>query len=106
MNLFFNFLLIKPLGLQGVAIGTCLGYLVVCLVRANDTKKEVHMDFDITRTILAVLVVLIQCTVTIVGGNVAIAVAGVAAVAAVIVLYRSEIFEICNKAVSMIRRKE
>ena len=49
---------------------------------------------------------LIQCTVTIVGGNVAIAVAGFAAVAAVIVLYRSEIFEICNKAVSMIRRKE
>ena len=105
MNLFFNFLLIKPLGLQGVAIGTCLGYMVVCFVRANDTKKEIHMDFDITRTILAVLVVLIQCTVTIVGGNVAIAVAGGAAIIAVVILYRNEILEIFNKAVSMIRRK-
>lgn len=105
MNLLFNFLLIKPLGLQGVAIGTCLGYVMVCLIRANDTKKEIHMDFDIIRTILAIIVVLVQCVVTITGGNIAIAVAGVAAVVAVIILYRSEIFEICNKTVGMIRRK-
>ena len=105
MNLFFNFLLIRPLGLQGVAIGTCLGYMVVCLIRARDTKKEIHMEFDITRTILAIMIVLVQCIVTIVGGNIVIAVVGFAAVTAVVILYRSEVFEICNKAVGMIRRK-
>lgn len=105
MNLLFNFLLIKPLGLQGVAIGTCLGHMMVCLIRANDTKKEIHMDFDIKRTVFSIIVVLIQCVVTIVGGNIEIAVAGVAAIIAVVILYRTEIFEIFNKAVGMVRRK-
>lgn len=105
MNLFFNFLLIRPLGLQGVAIGTCLGYMVMCFVRASDTKKEIHMDFDIKRTIMVIIVVGVQCTVTIVGGNIAIAIAGVAAVVAVVILYRDEICEICSKAIGMIQRK-
>ena len=25
-NLLFNFILVRPLGMQGIAIGTCLGY--------------------------------------------------------------------------------
>ncbi len=105
MNLIFNFLLIKPLGLQGVAIGTCLGYMVVCLIRANDTKKEIHMNFDIRRTVLTILVVVAQCLITIVGGNCAIGISGGAAIAGIVMLYRVEIFEICNKAVGVVRRK-
>lgn len=102
MNLCFNFLLIRPLGLQGVAIGTCLGYVVVCLIRANDTKKEIHMDFDLVRTVLMILVMIMQCVVTIIGGNVAIAIAGGVASIAIILLYRKEIIEIYNKIVELI----
>lgn len=105
MNLCFNFLLIRPLGLQGVAIGTCLGYVVVCLIRANDTKKEIHMEFDLVRTVLTILVIIIQCAVTIIGGNVAIAIAGGSAAIAIILLYRNEVIEIYNKIVGLIRQK-
>ena len=105
INLCFNFLLIRPLGLQGVAIGTCLGYVVVCLIRANDTKKEIYMDFDLVRTVLTILVMIMQCVVTIIGGNVAIAIAGGAAAIAIILLYRKEIIEIYNKIVELIRQK-
>lgn len=104
MNLFFNFLLIKPLGLQGVAIGTCLGYVMVCLIRANDTKKEIHMDFDIKRTVMAIIVVLVQCVVTIVGGNIELVIAGGAAMVTVFILYRVEVLEIFNKAIGMFWR--
>lgn len=105
MNLFWNFFLVKPLGLQGVAIGTCLGYIVVCLIRANDTRKEIHMEFDITRTILAILVVLVQCIITIVCGNIASIFSGVFSIVMIIMLYHREMIELMDKAINIIRMR-
>ena len=104
MNVFFNFLLIKPLGLQGVAIGTCLGYVVVCLIRARDCQKEIHMSFDFVRTLLAIIIVTIQSIITVTRGNIEIGVAGVISIGAIIILYRTEVKEILSKALKMIKR--
>ena len=104
MKVFFNFLLIKPLGLQGVAIGTCLGYVVVCLIRARDCQKEIHMSFDFVRTLLAIIIVTIQSIITVTRGNIEIGVAGVISIGAIIILYRTEVKEILSKALKMIKR--
>lgn len=103
MNVFFNFLFIRPLGLQGVAIGTCLGYVVVSLIRARDCQKEIHMSFDIARTAVAIVLLTVQSVVTILFGNVEIAIAGVVSICAIIVLYRTEVEEIVSKAVAMVK---
>lgn len=104
MNVFFNFLFIRPLGLQGVAIGTCLGYVVVSLIRARDCQKEIHMSFDISRTAIAIVILTIQSVVTISLGNIEIAVAGVISIGAIILLYRVEVREILSKALAMVKR--
>ena len=63
------------------------------------------MDFDLVRTVLTILVMIIQCVVTIIGGNVAIAIAGGSADIAIILLYRNEVIEIYNKIVGLIRQE-
>lgn len=63
-NLLVNLLLVKPLGLQGVAIGTCLGYVTVTLIRACDTRKEIKLDFDLKRLGLSLAVIALQIMVT------------------------------------------
>lgn len=105
MNLIFNFALIKPLGLQGVAVGTCMGYIVVALVRARDAKKEINMDFDIKRTFLAVAIVFIQSIITIYIGNIGIIVVGIISISLLVKIYYYEICEIVNKCRILFRRK-
>lgn len=105
MNVFFNFLFIRPLGLQGVAIGTCLGYVVISLIRARDCQKEIHMSFDLARTVIAIVILTIQSVVTISLGNIEIAIAGTISILAIILLYRLEVMEILSKAFAMVKRK-
>ena len=104
-NVAFNFILIKPLGLHGVALGTCLGYIVVALVRARDVKKEINMDFDTIRTVTVIIIMTIQSLVTISAGNIGIALAGGISIFAVLILYRKEVLEILNIGLSLIRKK-
>lgn len=104
-NLAFNIMLIKPLGLQGVAVGTCMGYIVVALVRARDAKKEINMDFDIIRTIFAIIIISAQSLATISFGNIGIGIVGGISIILVILLYRTEAIEIINKVLGLIRKK-
>lgn len=104
-NLAFNIMLIKPLGLQGVAVGTCMGYIVVALVRARDAKKEINMDFDIIRTIFAIIIISAQSLATISFGNIGIGIVGGISMILVILLYRTEAIEIINKGLGLIRKK-
>lgn len=94
INLIFNFILIKPLGLQGVAIGTCLGYVMVSLIRAYDCQKEIHMSFDMARTIAAIGVLAIQSLITILFGNFEIIIVGFISISTIVFLYRNEVKEI------------
>lgn len=106
INLFFNFILIKPFGLQGVAIGTCMGYVVVVLIRARDTKREIQMNFDIKRTIQALIVLSVQCYITITLNNIEIAISGCISILALMFLYRKELIEILNQCLTLIHRKK
>lgn len=45
VNLILNFILIKVIGVMGVAIATCISYLSVLVFRIFDTKKYVKLDF-------------------------------------------------------------
>lgn len=100
MNLLFNFIFIMPFGLQGVAIGTCLGYVVVCFVRARDVKKEIQMEFDLTRTVSAVVIVIMQGTITMLGSNLVILGIGIISVLLIFLLYRTELVMILKVIIS------
>lgn len=98
-NLSCNFVLIRPLGIQGIAIGTCLGYLAVLIVRARDMKKEMGIKFDFRRNITSFVCLLVQSIVLIcVGGIVSFAVSCLA-IGTIIYLYRMEMVTVINKLV-------
>ena len=52
----FNFILVRPLGMQGIAIGTCLGYFAVLLIRARDMKIEMNIGISFKRNIFFVCI--------------------------------------------------
>ncbi|RGQ03169.1 lipopolysaccharide biosynthesis protein [Blautia obeum] len=57
INIIVNFLLIRPLGLTGVALGTIIGYAVVMLIRIRDTAEHISMNFDAIRTTIGLMLV-------------------------------------------------
>ena len=59
-NLLFNFILVRPLGMQGIAIGTCLGYFAVLLVRARDMKIEMNIGISFKRNIFSFVLLIIH----------------------------------------------
>lgn len=104
INLVFNFSLIRPLGLQGVAIGTLLGYVIVMLIRAKDARKEINMSFDLRRTIISCLAVSAQIAVTILFNDVSMYIVGTGTLVLLFWLYKSENGILLGKIKQMIRR--
>ena len=83
-----------------------MGYVVVALIRARDTKREIQMNFDIKRTIQALIVLSVQCYITITLNNIEIAISGCISILALMFLYRKEIIEILNQCLNLIHRKK
>lgn len=59
-NILFNFILVRPLGMQGIAIGTCLGYFAVLLIRARDMKIEMNIGISFKRNIFSFVLLIIH----------------------------------------------
>lgn len=90
LNLLLNFVFVKPLGLQGVALGSCLGYVIVAIVRAIDMYKDIQMNFDLKRT-FSVLIILILQTICTISGSSLYFVIGIISLLLIGSLYRKEI---------------
>lgn len=60
-NIVFNFILIPKFGIIGAAMGTMLGYFVVCAVRAYDTKKYISINLKLKKATIALIILLFQC---------------------------------------------
>lgn len=102
VNLFFNFLLIRPLGLHGVAIGTAIGYAVVVMIRSGDAKKEIGMKCDGKRTSFAILLLVIQNVLTIIMEGYWIYLIGLISLIIIGKLYQEEIKVVLKKIVNRI----
>ena len=96
--------MIRPLALQGVAIGTLLGYAIVMLIRAKDARKEISMSFDLRRTIISCLAVSAQIAVTISFNDVSMYIVGTGTLVLLFWLYKSESGILLGKIKQMIRR--
>lgn len=105
VNLLFNFLLIRPLGLQGVAIGTCIGYMATACIRAYDARKEIAIDFDICRLGISMVFLLVQTYATI-RMHAIFNWVGAVCFAILIVVYRSEFCGIVNVVLSKLKKHE
>lgn len=66
----FNFILVKPLGMQGIAIGTCLGYFAVLLIRARDMKIEMNIGISFKRNIFSFVLLIIHSLILISFGEI------------------------------------
>lgn len=103
-NIFFNILLVKAYGLQGTAIGTLLGFLLITLIRAKDTRKVIHMSFDLKRCLPAFMIVLEQCIVTLTVNNGFIYINGVVCLFLIMLIYIKEIKTILNTALKIVKK--
>lgn len=106
VNIACNMLLIRPLGLHGVAIGTAVGYLVVAVIRGRASYKETGADFDLGRTIISIVLLLVQSAAVILMGGLWGYLVAVLCVLAEMFLYRKEIFMILNMVWRMVFNKK
>lgn len=60
VNIVLNAFLIPLMGLIGAAIATAISYFVLWIIRVVDTGRVVKMQYNIPRTIIATLVLLVQ----------------------------------------------
>ena len=91
VNVFANFLLIKVLGLTGIAIGTIIGYLVVVVLRVIDMKKYLNMNFDWIRTIGSMTIIIVLSIVYLFVGDLQIVIIGMLCSIILFLLYIKEI---------------
>lgn len=59
-NLILNYILIRYIGLYGVAIGTLIGYLVVMIIRFIDYKESFNINLFSNKFLLLQLIVIID----------------------------------------------
>lgn len=104
VNLFFNFILVRKLGLYGIAIGTALGYVAVTAMRIKDANREIGMSFDIVRTCIMVCVMVLQAVCTTLFQGVETYLFGICAFGIVAILYRKEIGDIVSIFMKKIKK--
>lgn len=59
-NLVLNCVFISMYGIQGAAIGTCLSYIIVCVIRSRDTFKYVGLKMRMKKEGIAALLMILQ----------------------------------------------
>ena len=91
VNIVTNIALVRVLGLQGIAIGTCVGYTVVLVIRMKDSRELFEIDLDIGRMMLGALALLVQIPVTIIGNSITGGIVGLLCCAIIVAMYRKEI---------------
>ena len=89
-NLLFNFILVKPLGMQGIAIGTCLGYFAVLLIRARDMKIEMNIGISFKRNIFSFVLLIIHSLILISFGEIQAFLFGIVSLMITSFMYREE----------------
>ena len=96
-NLLFNFILVKPLGMQGIAIGTCLGYFAVLLIRARDMKIEMNIGISFKRNIFSFVLLIIHSLILISFGEIQAFLFGIVSLMITSFMYREEMKAIIHK---------
>lgn len=94
VNIGFNLTFVQFLGLHGIAIGTLIGYLVVAVIRAKDTYKEIQIGFDTPRLITTMGILTIQAIMTIYSPTWLSISIGMIGLLILLVLYRKEMMKI------------
>ena len=106
INLIANFILVHIIGLQGIALGTAIGYIVVLIIRMSGTRKDMKIDLDTRRTLICLGIIILQITVTITCGDVFLYGIGVIASGLIMYLYRSELISLIADIITKIRIKK
>ena len=96
-NILFNFILVRPLGMQGIAIGTCLGYFAVLLIRARDMKIEMNIGISFKRNIFSFVLLIIHSLILISFGEIQAFLFGIVSLIITSFMYREEMKAIIHK---------
>lgn len=105
VNIGFNLIFVRMIGLHGVTIGTLLGYLAVTIIRARDTYNEIYIDFDVSRLSITVLVLIIQSVITVCCSTMIGLICGFISFSILCFLYKNEILKLLQLLLSKFNRR-
>lgn len=94
VNIIANLILIKNLGLVGIALGTIIGYFVVVVLRIIDMKKYINMNFDWVRTIASFLILFGVSIIYFFVDDMYIMIIGILCTMVIILLYKREFIKL------------
>lgn len=60
VNIVLNYIFIKMVGAYGAVIGTVSAYFIVSFLRLADLRKRMGIDFQIKKTVMLTIIVLVQ----------------------------------------------
>lgn len=106
VNVVVNIILIKSLGLIGVAIGTIIGYLVVVILRVIDMKKYLDINFDWRRSVSSMIIVISLSIVYLYIGDLQAIVIGILCSCVLVLLYRKELIILIKNMMANFPRKK
>lgn len=96
INLFINFILIKMIGLFGVAVGTVIGYLVVMLIRFKDFKRYFGISLIDLKSIITLMILVLDALLyTFIDNNFRFVCAGICIII-VVCLSKKELKAFCD----------
>ena len=83
--------------MQGIAIGTCLGYFAVLLIRARDMKIEMNIGISFKRNIFSFVLLIIHSLILISFGEIQAFLFGIVSLIITSFMYREEMKAIIHK---------
>ncbi|SHJ60388.1 lipopolysaccharide biosynthesis protein [Pseudobutyrivibrio xylanivorans] len=96
-NLVVNFLLVKPLGLFGIATGTICGYAVVLFIRSFHAQKFLEMDLKLKQSLVLAMLIGIQCIISICVESIWGSVIQILFTSLICIVCRNELFRIIER---------
>lgn len=100
VNLAVNFCLIRKWGLYGVAIATFIGYLIVAVIRMFDFHAEIGVGFDIIRTLIGFILILLEAVSVLFFSKTCFWVNGVVIICILLYMYHIELWAIVKEIIS------
>ena len=104
INIIVNFILIYRLGVMGAVIGTVVSYFVVSIIRLIDIKRYMEFNFDNKKLALNIIIILMHSI--IVSMDVLIIPISIITLFIYIYVNKTQLIEIKNGTLKMLRRKK
>lgn len=104
LNIILNLILIPLIGINGAAIATMISFAIVWIIRIYDTKKFVMIKIDLKKLIYSLIIISLQICILYMKIKYYLIIE-VILVILILIVNKSDLFNIINQVIMLIKRK-